>query len=78
MKFYFSTFTHLVILPGILKILGIHHKVARKIPFEDPEVLKYARIGYVVTQLTILGIYYYVSMVVSRGFLPSIIWSALY
>ncbi|KAE9411332.1 hypothetical protein BT96DRAFT_911948 [Gymnopus androsaceus JB14] len=34
---------------------------------------KYARIGYVVTQLTILGIYYYISMVVSRGFLPSII-----
>ena len=38
--------------------------VARKIPFDDPEVLTYVRIGYVLTQLTALAIYYYVSMTV--------------
>ncbi|GAW04218.1 inorganic phosphate transporter [Lentinula edodes] len=41
-------------------------QVARKIPFDDPEVLNYARIGYVATQLTLLGIYYYVSMVIKK------------
>jgi len=41
-------------------------QLARKIPFDDPEVLNYARIGYVVTQLTILGIYYYTSMVIKK------------
>ncbi len=38
--------------------------VARKIPFDDPDVLNYARIGYLATQFIILGIYYYVSMTV--------------
>jgi hypothetical protein len=38
--------------------------VARKIPFDDPEVLTYVRIGYVLTQLTALAIYYYVSLTV--------------
>ncbi|KAJ3777882.1 inorganic phosphate transporter Pho88 [Lentinula raphanica] len=41
-------------------------QLARKIPFDDPEVLNYARIGYAVTQLTILGIYYYISMIIKK------------
>lgn len=38
--------------------------VARKIPFDDPEVLNYVRLGYVVSQLVMLGVYYYVSYTV--------------
>jgi len=41
-------------------------QVARKIPFDDPQVLLYARIGYVATQLSILGLYYYISMVIKK------------
>ena len=52
----FSVLTH---APSERKI-----PVARKIPFDDPEVLTYVRIGYVLTQLTALAIYYYVSMTV--------------
>ena len=36
--------------------------VARKIPFDDPLVLNYVRLGYVVSQLVMLGVYCYVSM----------------
>jgi len=36
-------------------------QLARKIPFEDPEVLLYVRIAYVSVQLLVLGTYYYVS-----------------
>ncbi|KAF8476497.1 inorganic phosphate transporter Pho88 [Gautieria morchelliformis] len=36
-------------------------QVARKIPFEDPEVLNYVRIGYAATQLITLAIYFYTS-----------------
>jgi hypothetical protein len=38
--------------------------VARKIPFDDPEVLNYVRIAYVTAQVTVLGIYYYISYTV--------------
>ncbi|KAL0945258.1 hypothetical protein HGRIS_000768 [Hohenbuehelia grisea] len=41
-------------------------QVARKIPFDDPEVLTYVRIGYVTAQVIILGVYYYVSMTIKR------------
>jgi hypothetical protein len=41
--------------------------VARKIPFDNPEVLNYIRIAYVVTQIIVLGIYYYVSSAVSNS-----------
>jgi len=41
-------------------------QLARKIPFEDPEVLNYARIGYVATQLIMLAIYFYVSLIVKK------------
>jgi len=40
--------------------------VARKIPFEDPEVLNYVRIVYVGVQLFVLALYYYVSIKVRR------------
>ena len=38
--------------------------VARKIPFEDPDVLFYVRVGYVLSQVIVLGAYYYVSLAV--------------
>ena len=41
--------------------------VARRIPFDDPDVLNYCRIGYVGAQLVVLAIYYYISMAVSIG-----------
>ncbi|KAF8236713.1 inorganic phosphate transport PHO88 [Tricholoma matsutake] len=41
-------------------------QLARKIPFEDPEVLNYVRIAYVAAQVIILGAYYYVSYAVKR------------
>ncbi|KAJ3558356.1 hypothetical protein NM688_g979 [Phlebia brevispora] len=36
-------------------------QLARKIPFDDPQVLTIVRIVYVVTQVVVLGVYYYVS-----------------
>ncbi|KAF5393248.1 hypothetical protein D9757_000689 [Collybiopsis confluens] len=41
-------------------------QLARKIPFEDPQVLNYARIGYAATQLILLAVYYYISMIVKK------------
>ncbi|TDL25560.1 inorganic phosphate transporter [Rickenella mellea] len=41
-------------------------QLARKIPFDDPEVLLYARIGYAASQLLILGVYYYISSVIKK------------
>jgi len=41
-------------------------QVARKIPFEDPQVLLYVRAAYVTVQLIILGTYYFVSLKVKR------------
>lgn len=38
--------------------------VARKIPFDEPDVLNYVRIAYVVSQIIVLGVYYYVSTAV--------------
>ncbi|KAG1868564.1 inorganic phosphate transporter [Suillus subluteus] len=43
-------------------------QVARRIPFDDPEVLNYVRIGYVTSQVIIMGAYFYVSYKVSRRF----------
>ena len=39
-------------------------KGARKIPFDDPQVLMYVRVGYIVTQAFILAVYYYISLAV--------------
>ncbi|KAG0705791.1 inorganic phosphate transporter [Suillus ampliporus] len=36
-------------------------QVARRIPFDDPEVLNYVRIGYVTSQVIIMGVYFFVS-----------------
>ncbi|KAL5485920.1 PHO88 [Sanghuangporus weigelae] len=41
-------------------------QLARKIPFDDPEVLNYVRIGYVSVQLLVLSAYYYVSMKIKQ------------
>ncbi|KAF8808761.1 PHO88-related membrane protein [Phlegmacium glaucopus] len=41
-------------------------QLARKIPFDDPVVLNYVRIGYVVSQVVMLAVYYYVSMTIKR------------
>ncbi|KAG6840282.1 hypothetical protein C0991_007770 [Blastosporella zonata] len=37
-------------------------QLARKIPFEDPQVLTYVRIAYVVAQVIVLATYYYTSL----------------
>lgn len=42
--------------------------VARRIPFDDPAILNYVRLGYVLSQLIILGTYFFVSYkVLSRS-----------
>jgi len=51
---FISSYFHSIIVP-----------VARRISFDDPEVLNYIRIAYVVTQIIVLGVYYYVSSAVS-------------
>ncbi|KAF7317891.1 Inorganic phosphate transporter [Mycena kentingensis (nom. inval.)] len=38
--------------------------VARKIPFEDPQILYYVRIGYVAVQVLVMSIYFYISMTI--------------
>ncbi|KII84326.1 hypothetical protein PLICRDRAFT_57735 [Plicaturopsis crispa FD-325 SS-3] len=50
---------NLVISLGIMQ-------VARKIPFEDPDVLNYVRIGYVSAQLIVLAVYYYISLKIKQ------------
>lgn len=36
--------------------------MARKIPFDDPQVLTYVRIAYVVVQAIVLGVYYFITL----------------
>ena len=38
-----------------------HPLVARKVPFDNPQVLEYVRIGYVASQAIALLVYYYTS-----------------
>ena len=48
--------------------------VARKIPFDNPQVLDYVRIAYVASQTIALAVYYYTSSKVaqfSRQLTPS-------
>ncbi|KAI0318284.1 phosphate transport-domain-containing protein [Amylostereum chailletii] len=47
-------------IQGIAISLGVM-QVARKIPFDDPDVLNYVRIGYVASQVILLAVYYYTS-----------------
>lgn len=49
-------------------LIAKFYTVARKIPFEDPVILNYVRIGYIVSQVLILGAYYYVSLAVCSLF----------
>lgn len=42
----------------VIWLFLISLQVARKIPFDDPEVLLYARIGYVSAQLIVLAAYF--------------------
>ena len=54
--------------------------MAKKVPFDDPQVLTYVRIAYVATQITVLGVYYYVGLQVRSplsyyvvpAFMPSV------
>ncbi|KAL0575719.1 phosphate transporter (Pho88) [Marasmius crinis-equi] len=41
-------------------------QLARRIDFENPDTLNYVRMGYVAVQAIILGVYYYVSVIVKR------------
>jgi hypothetical protein len=41
-------------------------QVARKIPFEDPMVLNACRAAYVISNLVIAGIYYYIYTLVNK------------
>ena len=49
-------------------------QVARKISFDDPEVLLYARIGYVSAQLIVLATYFVCSSKVSIRILQPTEW----
>lgn len=51
----------------------LHCTVARKVPFDDPEVLNYVRIGYVASQALALAVYFYISYKVCS----SIIWQRM-
>ncbi|KAI0788368.1 inorganic phosphate transporter [Fomes fomentarius] len=51
--------TNLVISLGAMQ-------VARRIPFDDPQTLTYVRIAYVATQVTVLGVYYYVAQQIKK------------
>jgi hypothetical protein len=53
-------------------ILGMM-QVSKKVPFDDPNVLMGVRILYVVSNLIIFGIYYYIGMKIKakRGTLDS-------
>ncbi|THH31197.1 hypothetical protein EUX98_g2967 [Antrodiella citrinella] len=44
-----------------LVISLVSMQVAKKIPFEDPQVLLYVRIAYVVVQALVLGVYFLVT-----------------
>lgn len=41
-------------------------QLARRIPFDDPVVLNYVRLGYITSQIIILGTYFYVSYKVKQ------------
>jgi hypothetical protein len=41
-------------------------QVSKKIPFEDPTVLTAVRVLYVVSNLIILGVYYYIQLQINK------------
>ena len=48
-------------LASVFLLSQLRILVARKIPFDDPEVLNVVRIAYVTAQVIVLGVYYYIS-----------------
>jgi hypothetical protein len=55
----FISSTNLVIVLGMMQL-------SKKIPFDDPQVLMGIRILYVVSNLFIFGIYFYVQSQISK------------
>jgi len=51
--------TNLAIIFGMMQ-------VSKKIPFDDPQVLMLVRILYVVSNLVIFGLYYYVGLKIKQ------------
>jgi len=41
-------------------------QLARKVPFENPDILLAARVGYVVSQIIIVGVYLYISSMIKK------------
>ncbi|KAI9457036.1 inorganic phosphate transporter [Boletus coccyginus] len=41
-------------------------QIARRIPFDDPVILNYVRLGYVLSQIIIIGTYFFVSYKVKQ------------
>lgn len=58
-----------MIHPVCVSCLAFFSPVARKIPFDDPLILNYVRLGYVLSQVVIIGTYFFVSYKVSQPFL---------
>lgn len=59
LTYYFSTSTNIVIILGMIQ-------VAKKVPFEDPNVLNAVRALYAISNLIILGVYYYIKLQIDR------------
>jgi hypothetical protein len=51
--------TNLIIILGMMQ-------VAKKIPFDDPQVLNLCRAAYITSNLIILGIYMYIKVVIDK------------
>jgi len=49
-----------------LVIILVMMQVSKKIPFDDPNVLMAVRVTYVVSNLIIAGIYYYIQMQINK------------
>ena len=56
-------------------------QVSKKVPFDDPNTLNMVRTLYVVSNIIIAGIYFYVKMQIDKKkgmcLPPSIYWSSL-
>jgi len=53
-------------------------QVSKRVPFEDPSVLLGVRVLYVVSNLIIFGLYYFISLKVKakKGMFAQNIWAA--
>jgi len=52
-------------LTNLAVILGLM-QVAKRIPLDDPNVLNIVRLGYILSNLIIAGIYYYIGIKIKR------------